>query len=113
MRTLAPAFAALVLLAGCSAPAGSPTQEMPDTPAAEPAPAPLEVRAASPVKGYPLETCVVSGESLAMMGEPVAVEIDGTVVHLCCNHFVEDVKRDPAMYLSIVRAAMRSQSPSK
>lgn len=112
----APVLAPLVLLlAGCAskAPEASPP------PAAEPAPAatapaaPLEVRPAALVKDYPLDTCVVSGEKLAMMGEPVAVEVDGVVIHLCCNHCIEDVKKDPAKYVSIVRAAMRSQQPPK
>ena len=104
------AIALALLLAACAS--SPPAPPPPEEPAA-PAPAVLEVRPATPVKDYPLDTCVVSGESLAMMGEPVAVEVDGVVIHLCCNHCVEDVKKDPARYVSIVKALMRSKTPEK
>jgi hypothetical protein len=109
----APAAIALgLLLAACASKAPEPAPDAGAEPAA-PAPAVLEVRPATPVKDYPLDTCVVSGESLGLMGEPVAVEVDGVVIHLCCNHCIEDIRKDPARYVSIVKAAMRSRVPPK
>ena len=107
MRSAAAALA--LLLAGCASAPAEPA------PADEPAPpaAKLEVRMASPVADYPLDTCVVTGESLAMVGVPVAVEVDGVVIHLCCDHCVDDVRKDPARYVSVVRAMMRSRDASK
>ncbi len=50
--------------------------------------------------GYPLTTCVVSGESLDSMGEPVSFVHEGTEVRLCCSSCREDFDKDPAKYLA-------------
>ncbi len=49
---------------------------------------------------YPLTTCVVSGEALGSMGEPVALDHEGTTVKLCCNGCREDFDADPAKYVA-------------
>lgn len=58
-----------------------------------------------PSKGYPLAVCVVTGDDLAMVGEPVAIVCDGTEIQLCCEHCIEDFKKDPQRYLAMVRRA--------
>lgn len=63
-------------------------------------PLPAVARAA----GYPLTTCVVSGEKLGGMGKPVeyihrqAGQPDRTVV-FCCRGCIKDFLKAPATYL--------------
>ena len=49
--------------------------------------------------GYPLKTCVVSGEPLDSMGGPVSIQHDGKTVKFCCKSCIDDFKKDPAPYL--------------
>ncbi len=49
---------------------------------------------------YPLTTCVVSGEELGSMGDPVVLEHDGQEVRLCCQGCVATFKGDPAKFLA-------------
>jgi hypothetical protein len=48
---------------------------------------------------YPLTNCVVSGEALGAMGEPVVINCDGTQVRLCCKAFIKKFNADPSKYL--------------
>lgn len=49
---------------------------------------------------YPLEVCVVSGEELGSMGEPVVLMHEGTEVRFCCDKCVPKFKADPEKYLA-------------
>ena len=49
---------------------------------------------------YPLITCVVSGEKLGSMGDPVIIEHNGTEVRFCCKKCIKKFKSDPATYLA-------------
>ena len=49
---------------------------------------------------YPIDTCVVSGELLGSMGEPVVLEHNGTTVKLCCDGCVEEFESDPDKYVA-------------
>ena len=78
---------------------------------------PLAIRAGTPEedkkvieslkKDYPMEVCVVSGEKLGEMGEPIdylyTQKVDGTdqtrLVRFCCKGCVKSFKKDPAKYL--------------
>jgi YHS domain-containing protein len=83
---------------GASAPAAAP--------ATNPAAHELKkLEKASP--NYPLTTCVVSGDKLGEMGDPVAYTYDGTEVQFCCPHCIDDFKKDPEKYLAQVRAAKK------
>lgn len=63
---------------------------------------------AAPSAGYPLTTCVVSGDPLGGdMGPAVAYAYDGTEVQFCCDACVEEFQRDPAAHVARVRAARR------
>ena len=54
---------------------------------------------------YPLDTCVVSGQALGSMGEPVELLVDDTLVRLCCAGCVGAVKGDPETYVAKIDAA--------
>ncbi len=56
--------------------------------------------------GYPIEKCLVSGEPLGSMGEPIN-HVDGTrLVRLCCKGCVKGYKKDPAKHLATIDAAL-------
>jgi YHS domain-containing protein len=55
--------------------------------------------------GYPLATCVVSGEKLGEMGAPYVLEHEGKTVKLCCDGCEEDFKKDPAKFISKIYPA--------
>lgn len=62
--------------------------------------APLNQAVADAQKdNYPLATCVVSGQNLGEMDEPVDVIVGGTLVRLCCAGCVPKLAKDPAGYL--------------
>ena len=49
---------------------------------------------------YPLTTCVVSGEELGSMGEPVEYDHEGTTVKFCCKRCIPKFEKDPETYLA-------------
>lgn len=59
-----------------------------------------EAKATSAVASYPLDTCVVSGEKLGSMGEPVVIQHEGTEVRFCCKSCIKKFKKDSAKYLA-------------
>lgn len=52
------------------------------------------------VKPYPLQTCIVSGEKLGEMGEPVVFVKDGQEIKLCCKNCQPKFDAEPAKYLT-------------
>jgi hypothetical protein len=48
---------------------------------------------------YPLNTCVVSGEVLGSMGQPIIIHHEGVEVRLCCKGCVKKFNADPVKYL--------------
>ena len=48
---------------------------------------------------YPLNTCVVSGEELGTMGQPIIFHHEGAEVRLCCKGCLKKFNADPAKYL--------------
>jgi hypothetical protein len=63
----------------------------------EPAVTPVEV---APGKEYPLKTCLVSGEDLGSMGDPVVIVHEGQQIKFCCDSCLPKFEKDPAKYLS-------------
>jgi len=61
--------------------------------------------AAAADDGYPLTTCVVSGEPLDSMGGPIEVTHEGVTVKLCCDSCTDEFKSDVAKYAAILEAA--------
>ncbi len=64
-------------------------------------------------KTYPLTTCVVSGEPLGSMGQPVEVihQEEGKPdrrVLLCCRGCISSFRSEPARYLAKLDAAEKA-----
>lgn len=60
-------------------------------------------------KSYPLDTCVVSGEKLGSMGEPVDYLYGTRLVRLCCKGCVKQVTKDAAPLLAKIDAATKTR----
>ena len=89
--------AALLLLAAAGCGEG-------DRAAAPASPAPAA--AADPnVKPYPLKTCVVSGQELGSMGEPIRLVHEGREIKFCCKGCDGKFLKDPKPYLAKIEAA--------
>ncbi|MDY7107443.1 MAG: hypothetical protein SYC29_02290 [Planctomycetota bacterium] len=48
---------------------------------------------------YPLDTCIVSGEQLGSMGDPVIKHYDGREVRFCCAACVDRFEADQEQYM--------------
>jgi len=51
-------------------------------------------------KPYPLEVCIVSGEKLGSMGDPVVIVHEGQQIKFCCDHCIPEFNKEPEKYLS-------------
>jgi hypothetical protein len=51
------------------------------------------------VDAKPQRTCVVTGNTLGSMGDPVSVMHNGKTVKLCCRPCIKKFKADPEKYL--------------
>lgn len=49
------------------------------------------------------KTCPVTGEALGSMGDPIAVQVQGHTVWVCCEGCVAAVKGEPDKYLQHVQ----------
>jgi hypothetical protein len=54
---------------------------------------------------YPLSTCVVSGDTLGRMGEPVEYVYGNRLVRLCCSGCISALNKDPEKYLEMINVA--------
>lgn len=58
------------------------------------------LRKITPSTGYPLKTCVVSGDELGAMGDTLAYEYEGREIQLCCEGCIDEFLGDPAKFLA-------------
>lgn len=56
--------------------------------------------ASASAKGYPLDVCIVSGEKLGSMGEPIVLVHQGQEVKFCCKSCKPDFEKEPAKFLA-------------
>lgn len=57
------------------------------------------------VKAYPVDWCIVTGEKLGSMGDPVSRTYQGQEVKFCCKHCIEEFDKTPTMYLARIDSA--------
>lgn len=65
----------------------------------------------SAADGYPLDTCIVSGEPLDAMGGPYEFEYQGRPIKFCCEDCKPDFLKQPEKYLARLEQA-RTAKPS-
>ena len=63
------------------------------------------------VRPYPLETCIVSGEKLGDMGEPVVLVEGDQEILLCCKSCKKDFEKDKKANLAKVDDAWKKVKP--
>jgi len=61
---------------------------------------------------YLLDYCMVSGEKLGSMGEPIRLVHDGREIQFCCSGCVDEFKVEPAKFLTKIDEAMASTDQS-
>lgn len=62
---------------------------------------------------YPLETCMVSGEKLGSMGDPINLVVGNRLVKICCAGCEKTVRADPAKFIDqLNKAAADAQRAS-
>lgn len=61
---------------------------------------------------YPVRTCIVSGEELGKMGEPVDKLYGTTLVRFCCNSCIKEFEKDSDKFLKQLAEA-RGKAPAK
>jgi len=55
---------------------------------------------------YPIDYCIVSGEKLGGMGDPVKFDYEGREIEFCCGNCIATFKKDPEKYLNKLDAAI-------
>jgi len=59
-----------------------------------------EASANEPALTYPLDVCLVSGEKLGGMGEPVRIVYEGREIKFCCDMCQPKFEKSPEKYLA-------------
>lgn len=88
---------ALVLLAACDQKAAEKTDNAPAVQTVE-------------SETYPLDICLVSGDKLDAMGEPITYTHEGVMVKFCCRSCIKTFNKDPEKYLAKLKAAKQGES---
>lgn len=64
-----------------------------------------DVELAAQKAAYPVKTCLVGGEELGSMGDPVEYVHEGRLVQFCCESCIDDFKKEPSKYLAMLDEA--------
>lgn len=80
---------------------------------AEDGPKPKQEKPDAKADAYPLKTCIVSGEALGEMGEPVTITHEGRTIKFCCKGCIKKFKADPAQYLKVMDEAEKKAKEAK
>jgi YHS domain-containing protein len=86
--------ASLLIVSGCGA----------DQTASDSAPAQGSAQTAQ-VKPYPVDWCIVTGEKLGSMGDPVSKTYQGQEVKFCCKYCIPEFEKTPAAFLARIDSA--------
>ncbi len=96
------AIAVIALLIGCG---GDQSQPEPTTQEQSQSATETQTAEATSAKAYPLDYCIVSGEKLGSMGDPVVKTYQGRQVKFCCQMCVPDFESNVAMYMAKIDSA--------
>lgn len=67
----------------------------------------------SKMTAYPIDYCIVSGEKLGGMGDPVKYEYKDRTVYFCCKGCVKKFEAEPAKYLAVLDDAIASADAAR
>lgn len=60
---------------------------------------------------YPLDTCLIGGEKLGSMGDPVEIVIANRLVRFCCSGCIEEFNKNPGLHLAKLDEAWKTKKP--
>ena len=64
----------------------------------------------APVKPYPLDYCLVSGDKLdGDMGKPIVMDYKGQEFKFCCGSCPKKFKKDPDKYMKMLQDAEKQK----
>lgn len=86
--------ASLLIVIGCGS----------DQTASDTAPAQRSSQTAQ-VKPYPVDWCIVTGEKLGSMGDPITKNYQGQEVKFCCKYCIPEFEKTPATFLAMIDSA--------
>lgn len=68
----------------------------------------------APVKPYPLDYCIVSGDKFdGDMGKPIVMVYKGQEMKFCCADCPKKFKKDPEKYLKLMNEAVKKAAADK
>jgi len=67
----------------------------------------------APVKPYPLNYCIVSGDKIGAMGKPIVAVYHGQEIKFCCGDCPPDFKKDPEKYMKKLAEAVAKKQTNK
>jgi YHS domain-containing protein len=67
----------------------------------------------APVKPYPFNYCLISGDKLGEMGKPITTNYLGQQIKFCCPGCVKDFKKDPDAYIKKLLATEKKAAAAK
>lgn len=67
-----------------------------------------EVDLAAQKAAYPLTTCLVGGDELGSMGDPVEYVHEGRLVQFCCESCIDEFKKDSTKFLAQLDDALKT-----
>lgn len=96
-----------LLLLGCAQ-----KTEQQAAPASESKAAPQTAQTSQPAKAtadaakaYPVNWCVVSGETLGQMGDPVVYDYKGRTIKFCCKNCIKIFEKAPDRFMARLDSA--------
>jgi len=67
----------------------------------------------APVKPYPLNYCIVSGDKIGEMGKPIVTNYHGQEIKFCCPDCPPEFNKNPDKYLKKIQDAQKKAAPDK
>ena len=62
------------------------------------------------IPSYPLRTCLVSGDALGGMGDPVNALYGDRLIRFCCKGCIKSFNKNPGQYLPKLESAPKPSS---
>jgi YHS domain-containing protein len=67
----------------------------------------------APVKPYPLNYCLISGDKVGAMGKPPVLVYHGQEIKFCCGECPPEFKKDPEKYMKKLTEAVAKKQTNK
>jgi YHS domain-containing protein len=65
------------------------------------------------LKPYTLKNCIVSGDKLGEMGDPIVYKYKDREIKFCCKGCIKDFNKEPAKYIKKIEEAEAKAKKAK